>query len=281
MQKNLCILLTMHYLVHAFMQFPEFIWYSYSFFKDSHMGNGITGSLDLKSVAGSLVIGLIAVFGLGWMSGSTFAALPFPVLSLLSGYILSGMVAGLLSKGETISEPVISSVIVSLALYFFLPGLNLQGFAEIHPENILLIGLNGIMLSFAGAWAGEMLQGTMESASEAQHLEWGWVLAGTILGVMVSILVSTLLIIFLGFVFTPLMIAFVIGLFITGFLIGYRSAGVTIMEAALAGLFTLVINVDILTLALVPPGFDEIMIALILGGMLSMIGAWIGEKVQG
>lgn len=245
------------------------------------MGNGITGSLDLKSVAGSLVIGLIAVFGLGWMSGSTFAALPFPVLSLLSGYILSGMVAGLLSKGETISEPVISSVIVSLALYFFLPGLNLQGFAEIHPENILLIGLNGIMLSFAGAWAGEMLQGTMESASEAQHLEWGWVLAGTILGVMVSILVSTLLIIFLGFVFTPLMIAFVIGLFITGFLIGYRSAGVTIMEAALAGLFTLVINVDILTLALVPPGFDEIMIALILGGMLSMIGAWIGEKVQG
>ena len=271
----------MHYLVRSFMQFPEFIWYSYSFFKDSHMGNGIIGSLDLKSVAGSLVIGLIAVFGLGWVSGSTFAALPFPVLSLLSGFILSGMVAGLLSKDETIAEPVISSVIVSLALYYFLPGLNLQGFADIHPEHILLIGLNGIMLSFAGAWAGEMLQGTMESASEVKHLEWGWVLAGTILGVMVSILVSTLLIIFLGFVFTPLMIAFVIGLFITGFLIGYRSAGVTIMEAALAGLFTLVINVDILTLALVPPGFDEIMIALILGGVLSMIGAWIGEKVQG
>ncbi|MCE2755064.1 MAG: hypothetical protein LW818_03580 [Ignavibacteriae bacterium] len=245
------------------------------------MGNGITGSLDLKSVAGSLVIGLIAVFGLGWVSGSTFAALPFPVLSLLSGFILSGMVAGLLSKDETIAEPVISSVIVSLALYYFLPGLNLQGFADIHPEHILLIGLNGIMLSFAGAWAGEMLQGTMEGNSEVKHLEWGWVLAGTILGVMVSILVSTLLIIFLGFVFTPLMIAFVIGLFITGFLIGYRSAGVTIMEAALAGLFTLVINVDILTLALVPPGFDEIMFALILGGVLSMIGAWIGEKVQG
>jgi hypothetical protein len=46
-------------------------------------------------------------------------------------------------------------------------------------------------------------------------------------------------------------------------------------------LFTLVINVDILTLALVPPGFDEIMFALILGGVLSMIGAWVGEKVQG
>jgi len=245
------------------------------------MSNGVTGSLDLKSVAGSLIIGLIAVFGLGWMSGTTFAALPFPVLSLLSGFILTGMVAGLLSKGETISEPVISSVIVSIALYFFLPGLNLQGFADIHPEHILLIGLNGIMLSFAGAWAGEMLQGTMETAEEVKHLEWGWVLAGTILGVMVSILVSTLLIIVLGFEFTPLLIAFVIGLFLTGFLIGYRSAGVTIMEAALAGLFTLVINVDILTLALVPPGFDEIMLALILGGVLSMIGAWVGEKIQG
>lgn len=245
------------------------------------MSNGAGGSLDLKSVAGSLIIGLVAVFGLGYMSGSEFNALPFPVLSLMAGFILSGMVAGLLSKGETISEPVISSVIVSIALYFVLPTLNLQGFAGILPENILLIGLNGIMLSFAGAWAGEMLQGTMESSTEAGHLEWGWVLAGTILGTMVSILVSTLLIIFLGFDFLPLMIAFIIGLFVTGFLIGYRSAGVTILEAALAGLFALVIDVDILTLALVPPSFDQIMIALIIGGAVSMIGAWVGEKIQG
>ena len=239
-------------------------------------------SLDIKSVLGSLVIGLVAVFGLGWISGSAFVALPFPVLSVLSGYILTGMAAGLLSKGETIAEPGISSVLVSIALYFILPGLHLQGFADLTPELMLTMGMNGVLLSFAGAWAGEKFQGTQEGeASEEQVMEWGWVLAGTILGIMVTILMSTLFIVVFGLKTDPQFIGFVIGLLSTGFIIGFRSPGITIKEAALAGFFALVIDLDVLTIALVPPSFDGIMISLVLGTVLAMVGAWIGEKVQG
>jgi hypothetical protein len=218
-------------------------------------------SLDIKSVLGALVIGLVSVFGLAWISGSAFVALPFPVLSVLSGFILTGMAAGLLSKGETIAEPGISSVLVSIALYFFLPGLHLQGFADLTPELMLTVGMNGVLLSFAGAW--------------------GWVLAGTILGIMVTILMSTLFIVLFGLKTDPQFIGFVIGLLSTGFIIGFRSPGITIKEAALAGFFALVIDLDVLTIALVPPSFDGIMISLVLGTVLAMVGAWIGEKVQG
>ena len=232
-------------------------------------------SLDIKSVLGALVIGLVSVFGLGWISGSAFVALPFPVLSVLSGYILTGMAAGLLSKGETIAEPGISSVLVSIALYFILPGLHLQGFADLTPELMLTMGMNGVLLSFAGAWAGEKFQGTQEGeASEEQVMEWGWVLAGTIL-------MSTLFIVVFGLKTDPQFIGFVIGLLSTGFIIGFRSPGITIKEAALAGFFALVIDLDVLTIALVPPSFDGIMISLVLGTVLAMVGAWIGEKVQG
>lgn len=41
------------------------------------------------------------------------------------------------------------------------------------------------------------------------------------------------------------------------------------------------IDLDVLTIALVPPSFDGIMISLVLGTVLAMVGAWIGEKVQG
>jgi hypothetical protein len=247
------------------------------------MSKSAEKKLDIQSIGASLIIGLIAVFGLGWISASKFLTLPFPVLSLLAGYMIAGFTAGILSEDETIAEPAIAAGIVSILLYFILPSLQLPAFKELPAELLLLICLNGVLLAFAGAWAGEKIQGTQEEQNTAgkNSLEWGWVLCGIIVGVMITLLVAAVMVMIFGFKLMPQAAGFIAGVFFTGFIIGWRSPGITIREAAMAGFFTLIVNIDIVTMALIPPDMNGLLIALAAGAVLAMAGGWAGEKLQG
>jgi hypothetical protein len=232
-------------------------------------------SVAISSVAGSLITLLMA-----YASGSSFAALPFPVMAILAGFLITGILEGLISRDVNLLEPTVSAIVVSIALYFVLPMLNLKGFHDLTSTTLFVILLNGVLLSALGGWAGEKLHGTIEYGVHEEPVEWGWALCGTILGVTATMFTSSTLVIFIGFMLMEHFVAYIIGLFLAGFIVGLRSRGIIFEEAGIAGFATVVINIDIVYLSLGALELPIILGGIAIGIVFTYIGGFIGEKVH-
>jgi hypothetical protein len=87
--------------------------------------------------------------------------------------------------------------------------------------------------------------------------------------------------IFLVHVFKFAFIGFIISFVITGFLVGYKSPGVTLKEPAVAGLLAVLLDWVYLRYIIslrVPAMY--LIVGLLIGFMISLFGAWLGEKYQ-
>ncbi len=247
-------------------------------------------SLDTKALLTSAVLGTVIVLAVTFLIGSQLGSPVLPFMAMFSGFILTGIIAGWLSKGETILEPGLASALVAIVSYVVVGSWDLNCFKLLPPQafhtNMILVSLNGIILTFAGAWAGEKFQGTLENSDGSKNsgIDWSWVLCGTVFGVAVSLLLSTIIVIIFGAYVEYLTVAFVIGIFFTGFTVGFRSPGVTMKEAAFAGFFALVAAFDIFKITLDPdstmltPGF--LIVGFILALIVAFGGGFAGEKFQ-
>lgn len=203
------------------------------------------------------------------------------MIALLCGFVITGIVEGILSKGVTILEPAIGAVLVGVVLFIVLPMMNVQGFRDLTSAILLVALMNGVVLSALGGWVGEKLQGTLDDDIPDEHpMDWGWVLCGAALGTTITMLVSSSLIVVLGYHLFNQFIAFFSGLFIAGFLIGLRSPGLAIKEAGFAGFLAVVLNVDIISIALGMLPIETILSGIVLGIFFTLIGSWVGEKIQ-
>ncbi|MBS1536246.1 MAG: hypothetical protein JST20_00695 [Bacteroidetes bacterium] len=242
-------------------------------------------SLQLGSVGISALIGTVLVLGLSYISGSKFATPPFPIMAILSGFIVTGIVAGIISKEKTILEPGIAAIIVSIISAFVLPSFQLKGLMDMNQSSFWLVLANGVIITFMGAWAGEYIQGEEDTKAETSSIEWGWIICGGIIGVAVSMLLASSVVVLLGggFLLSYHLVAFIVGLFCTGMLVGWRSPGITIREAALAGFLTVIIDLDaiMLTLGLENDQLQSLlMFGAAIGVVVALIGGFIGEKIQ-
>lgn len=248
-------------------------------------------SFSVKAVVVAIVVGFLMILGLLQYTGKQFGSPLLPFMAVLAGFIITGLLVGLLSKGETVVEPGVASIGVGLLFYFLVPTLKLHCFVQLNEAmvmtNLMLLILNGVMLTFVGAWVGEKLQGTYEGDKKSEStIEWGYIMAGSVLGVTMSMLLANLIIILAGAgSMEYLIIALLLGLGVTGFIIGLRSPGVTINEAIIGGMITVIINLDIFKITLDEQttilGTGWIIITLVLGTVFSFIGGFIGERVQG
>lgn len=242
-------------------------------------------SLQWGSVVISALIGIVLVLGLSYISGSKFATPPFPIMAILSGFIVTGIIAGIISKEKTILEPGIAAIIVSIVTAFVLPGFQLKGLVDMQSASLLLVLANGVLMTFMGAWAGEYIQGEEDVKAETSSIEWGWIICGGIIGVGVSMLLASSVVVLLGggFNLSYHLVAFIVGLLCTGTLVGWRSPGVTIREAALAGFLTVIIDLDAIMLTL---GLENEELSMLLmygaaiGIVVALVGGFIGEKIQ-
>ncbi len=247
-------------------------------------------AFDLKVASISTVVGVILVMLMVWLTGNDFSAPVFPFMAILAAYIIAGMVTALVSKGDTIAEPGVASVITGLLTYFFITSMDFRAFSKLPVDvlrvNIILLTLNGILLSIVGAWAGEKFQLTFEKEGDGKEpiVEWAWIAAGTIFGVTVSIFLSHLIIKLFGLNFSPLYISLAIGIFITGWIVGLRSPGDTLPEAGIAGVLTAILNLDIFKFTLDPDTTSLTTIAVLgsvlLGLVAGLIGGAAGERMQ-
>ncbi|HOJ19538.1 MAG: hypothetical protein GX452_13715 [Ignavibacteriales bacterium] len=249
----------------------------------------MTKTFDLKVATLSTIIGIVLVLFMAWLTGDDFGAPVFPFMAVLSAYIISGIVIGFTSKGETIVEPGVASIITGVVTYFIITAMNLSCFkllaGDVFAVNMLLLTLNGIILAFAGAWTGEKFQLTFENKVESKNVvEWGWIIAGTIIGVTASIFLAGLIIKAFTATLTPFFIVLAVGILLTGLVVGWRSPGVTIKESAIAGILTAVIILDIFKFTLDPDTTSltsgSILLSVVIGLIAALIGGVIGEKIQ-
>ncbi len=238
-------------------------------------------SLDFQSALISAVVGSVITLFLAYVSASSFSALPFPIIAILCGYVITGIVEGILSKGVTILEPAIGAMLVGVVLFVIVPLMNAPGFRNLDSTVLSVVLMNGVLLSALGGWVGEKLQGTLDDdIPDESPLDWSWVLCGAVLGTTITMLLSSSLVVILGYHLVSHALAFVFGLFVAGFVIGIRSSGVAVKEAVVAGFLAVVLNVDIFCLSLGMLPLEGVVGGIIAGVAATFGGSWVGEKVQ-
>lgn len=257
---------------------------------------------DPKAILGSFVIGVVFVVLFTALTGNIFGRPTFPLLAMTSGFILAGVGYGYLSEGETVMEPALAAILVSIVAYFVIEALNFNAFGSLVEDgsftySMVIAFLNGLVLTFAGAWAGETLQRTYAGSAESV-LDWGWIMAGTILGFAVSLFLTNFVIWIFGAlaegpgaayaalepsnVWVMLFVVF-LGLEATGYLCAFRSPGDTMYEAAVAGLITLILLIDVFVVALGGAeilSYGRMVLVLVIGLIASLVGGYIGERRQ-
>ncbi|MCS6808805.1 MAG: hypothetical protein RML40_09025 [Bacteroidota bacterium] len=237
--------------------------------------------IDVQSALISAFVGSVLTLFLAYISGSSFSALPFPIIAILSGFVVTGIVEGLLSRGVTILEPAIGAILVSIVLFIVLPLMNIRGFQDLNYTILTIMLINGIILSALGGWVGEKLQGTLdEDNSDSSPIDWGWVLCGAALATTITMLCASSLVVILGYHLSNHFIAFFLGLFVAGLIIGLRSPGIAITEAGMAGFIAVVINIDIVSLVLGMLDVVTVVGGIVLGILTTFFGGWVGETLQ-
>lgn len=247
--------------------------------------------ISVKAIVAAIVVGLALVLGFAAIFGSRFPAPPFPFMAMLSGFILSGLIVGFLSEGETVVEPGVASIITAAISYPLVASFELKAFgglsdAQFHI-NMLLVMLNGVALTFVGAWAGEKLQRTYELAEgdQSRFIEWGWIISAAVVGLAVSMLFVNIVFWIGGWSMGLFLVAVAVGLFFSGLVVGWRSPGVTIVEPAFAGFVTVMIEIDVFKITLDPNTTQftspyAVVGVLALGLVAALVGGVVGERLQ-
>lgn len=239
-------------------------------------------SFEWKWMIIGTIVGVLLAVLLVYIMSETFHTYYVPTFIGLLSFIITGIIIGYKSPGYTLREPAVGgalAIIITLALVHY-------GFQYTPPvTQMVLAPVIGFFFALIGGWVGEELQGSATRAAEKKSiagLEWAWIITGAIIGFILSnVFVFGFFALFhfgVSGILTSLGLSFVC----TGIIVGYKSPGVTIKEAAIAGVLGVILN-----FLLVYYGFgaDDIPVAYMAIGLaggfiLSLIGGWLGEVMQ-
>lgn len=254
---------------------------------------------DPAATVGAFFFGVVFVVLFTWMNGNAFAAPTFPLLAMTSAFILAGIAYGYLSEGETVLEPALAAILVAIASYYIISALNLDSFDLLVQRGsytylMVVSFLNGIVFTFIGAWAGEKLERTYDTETDVPAMRWGWIVSGVVLGFAVSLFLVNLVIWLFGLFGDPfaalesgnawlMLFAVFFGLLATGYFCAFRSPGDTSYEAAVSGLVTLILLIDVFVFALGGESiltYGRMVLVLVVGLLASLLGGYVGEWTQ-
>jgi len=238
---------------------------------------------EWKWVVIGVIAGTIIIGGSFFIVAPAFHSTAIQSLVVLIGFVVTGAVVGYFSPGVTIKEAFFAGLIL-MFVFGFLFSLTSLGEGQSTQMIILLLLFSGI-LSQAGAWMGEKLQGSLEKKGEAPTaavgFQWKWVLAGLALGLVLNVLFVFLLAPLFNINLNLINIAFSFSFVVLGFIIGYKSPGVTLKEPAVAGAIAVVgewLFIQYWIQLPVPAGY--VAFGVVEGFLLTLFGAWLGERYQ-
>ena len=235
--------------------------------------------MQWKWVILGVIAGLAIVGASYFIIAPTFHSDEIQALVMLVGYAVTGVIVGYFSPGVTIKEATIAGFLVLIIMVGLLYATKAE-FVENQSINLLLLML-GVAISWVGGWVGEKLQGSMGDSAHAVGFQWKWVITGVVLGFALNVLFVFLVAPAFRIDLNVILAAFIVSFVTTGFIVGYKSPGVTLKEPAVAGLFAVAVDWGFLEFGIKLPIPSKYLVAgLAIGFLFSLFGAWLGEKYQ-
>lgn len=239
-------------------------------------------SLQWKWVIIGALVGLVIVGASYYIIEQTFHNIQIQILVMLVGCAVTGIVVGYYSPGVTIKEAAIGGALVVLVMIGILYAVDAEVAKNVGID-VLLIVL-GIPASWAGGWAGENLQGSevnLDEELKTNKIQWKWVITSVVVGFVLNVLFVFLPSKVFNIDLTVAFVAFLLSFVIAGFIVGYKSPGVTIKEPAFAGIIAVILEWLFLEFGLkLDIAVPYLITGLALGFLFTLIGAWLGEKYQ-
>jgi hypothetical protein len=238
--------------------------------------------LQWKWVIIGALVGLVVVGASYYIIEQTFHNIQIQILVMLVGCAVTGITVGYFSPGVTIKEAAIGGAIVVLAMSGFLYAVDVA-VAKNVGINVVLIVL-GIPVSWVGGWAGENLQGSqvnLDQELKTDKIQWKWVITSVVVGFVLNVLLVFLPSKVFNIDLNVALVSFLVSFVIAGFIVGYKSPGVTIKEPAFAGIIAVILEWLFLEFGLkLNIAVPYLIAGLALGFLFTLIGAWLGEKYQ-
>lgn len=242
-------------------------------------------AIEWKWVVAGVIAGFIIVGSSYYIVSPTFRSAEIHALVMTVGFLITGVIVGYFSPGVTVKEAGIGGGLVMILMIVLLL---LTGGSEKLIQSPLmdfLMLVLGVGFSLVGGWAGEKLQAATESVSDLDRAEdiihWKWVLTGVVIGFALNVMFVFLTAPLFNLNRGAAIVAFLVSFIITGFVVGYKSPGVTLREPAIAGLFTVIIDWVFLEFGLqFDVALEDVIAGLSLGFLFALLGAWFGEKYQ-
>jgi hypothetical protein len=239
--------------------------------------------IQWKWVVIGVVVGVVIIGGSFFIVAPTFHSTAIQSLVVLIGFVMTGAVVGYFSPGVTIKEAFFAGIILMFIFGLIFVATS-WGAGQSTQMIILLLVLGGIFAQ-AGAWMGEKLQGSFEkedgTAKADVGFQWKWVFAGLALGLPLNVLFVFLLAPLLIIDLERIHIAYAVSFVLMGFIIGYKSPGVTLKEPAIAGVIAVIFEWLFVQYGIqlsVP--VEYIAFGVVEGFLLALLGAWLGERYQ-
>jgi MFS family permease len=225
-----------------------------------------------------IILSAIAYFGVV----TDFNSAPIQFVALATAYIFAGMLAGYVSDGQVFKEIGVAGALVTAATVFFI--LVFPGRIELTSLNLILGVIGSIILTYAGAWAGENMQhdpDILKSDTVIGGFRWHWVIVGFVLGFGLNVLFSIILAPVYTKDLTISFYMFMVSTFLTGAITAWYSPGVTLKEPALAGVLAVLVEWILIEFVLeLSVSVTNLSIGLAIGFLLTLAGAYLGEKLQ-
>jgi hypothetical protein len=235
--------------------------------------------LQWKWVSIGVLIGIIFMTVSFLSVSSTFHSMTIQALVTTAGFVLIGAIVGYFSPGVTIREAAIAGLITMLVM----GGIIIAVDAEIGHDKMMmgLLLIFSCVFSLVGGWIGEKLQGTLEEDESPSAFQYTWVIVGTVLGFVLNVLFVFLLPKLYNLNLQIMSFVFAFSFVLTGFVVGYKSPGVTIKEPAVAGAIAIVLEYLFIQFMLgLEISLTILLYGIILGFLLTLFGAWLGERYQ-
>ncbi|MFA5834283.1 MAG: hypothetical protein WDA22_12480 [Bacteroidota bacterium] len=243
------------------------------------------GGLEWKWIIIGIIAGTALCLSLFLMVAKTFHLPLIPTYMSLLGFVVMGIIIGYKSEGYTLKEPAIGGFLTLAITGFTLSSVFNYSFSMSEMIGAPILGL---ILGLIGGWVGEQIQITPEElvkeleADKKGGLQWGWIIAGTVIAFIFNAFFVIGGFALLKFGMGGIVMALGASFLFAGLLVGYFSPGVTIMEAGVSGVLSVILN------ALFLYSFSLLMMeesvyvleGLAVGFVLSLIGGWLGEKLQ-
>ncbi|HTR80456.1 MAG TPA: hypothetical protein VMM58_02420 [Bacteroidota bacterium] len=237
--------------------------------------------LQWKWIAIGTIIGVVLTTFLFQIMSDTFNSFYIPLFIGLLSFVIMGIIIGYKSPGYTLKEPAIGgvfAVLITIGILHYVFDYN-------PPEGQMIAApFMAFVLALIGGWVGEELQGSQQRAAENKTiagLEWAWVITGTVVGFILNNIFVYGLFALMRFGVAGILISLGASFIVAGIIVGYKSPGVTIKEAALAGVLGVILNFFFIYFGFgAMLDMEFLIIGLIGGFILSFVGGWIGEEMQ-